>query len=338
MKFKKWLTVYLATMLILATTPIYAQAGTITSLSDTMSRLKISTAANHTIQFTTASAVDPGDTITITFPAGFSIGTVDYTDIDVADDGSDLTLAATPGSGAGSALGASFSGQVLTITENDTDTITAGSTITIEIGTNATYGTTGDQQITNPGSAASYRIDIGGTLGDSGYIAVAITDDDQVSVTATVDPSITFTITSTTVSLSNMTPSSNGEDIKDDHLTVNTNGGTGYSISGSCTSTGNTLRDGSGNTISWVTDGDASITAGTEEWGIKYEAGSGGRSGSTSSPTGYRALGTSENIVTNSTGPVSDDDTKATYGAAVGATTEAGTYTATITYIATGNF
>ena len=328
------MVVLLVTVFSLMLSPAAVNAGTVTSLSDTMSRLKISTASNHNITFTIASAVDAGETITVTLPAGFTVGSVDYTDIDVTDDGADLTLAATP---SGTTWGAAFSGQVLTITSG-TGTMVGGSVVNIEIGTNAAYGPAGDAQISNPGSAASYRVDIGGTLGDSGSLAVAIASEDQVSVTATVDPSITFTITSTSVSLSNITPSSNGQSIKDDHLTVDTNGDNGYTISGLATSTGATLRDGSGNTISWVSDGDTAVTAGTEEWGIKYEAGSGARSGSTSSPSGYRALDSSENIVTNSSGPVADDDTKATYEAAVSSTTEAGTYTATITYIATGNF
>ena len=61
------------------------QAAALIDTSDTMSRLEVSTASNHTIKFKTPTGVDSSsDTITITFPAGFDLTSIVYTDIDLS--------------------------------------------------------------------------------------------------------------------------------------------------------------------------------------------------------------------------------------------------------------
>jgi hypothetical protein len=72
--------------------------------------------------------------------------------------------------------------------------------IVIEIGTHATNGTTGDTRITNPSSAGSYEITVGGNMQDSGATRVAIIDD--VVVTASVDTVFSFTISGVATSSS----------------------------------------------------------------------------------------------------------------------------------------
>ncbi len=169
--------------------PVYA--GIATNFKDTLSDSRPSTVANHTISFVNASAVDEGDTITLTFGAGFNMGTVDYTDIDLADDGADLTLAANcAGTEKASAV---ISGQVLTFTicPGDGGAMATSSVITTEIGTNATSQTTGDQQITNP-TAGVYNVDVAGTFGDTNRTKVAIVS--GVTVTVTIPSVLIFDI------------------------------------------------------------------------------------------------------------------------------------------------
>jgi len=170
-------------------TPL-VKAGVVTTRNDILSDSRPTTVSNHTIQFTTVTTVPTGGTIILTFQT-FNMGSVDYTDIDVKDDTVDLLLAAAPGTGASSALGAVIVGQVLTITENDADTIVGGSVIEIQIGTNATSGDTGNQQITNP-AAGVYDIDITGSFGDTGKIKVSVIA--GVTVSATVSESLSFVI------------------------------------------------------------------------------------------------------------------------------------------------
>ena len=169
----------------------FAEAANITSVSDTLSDSAPSVVSNHTITFTTPTGVANGETITVDFSDGpFVVGSVDYTDIDVAA-ASDFTVAADcTGT---EQVGAAFSGTTLTLTfcSGDGGSIPANGTTTIEIGTNATFGVAGDQQLTNP-VAGSYKINITAGASDSGSTRVAIID--NVTVTATVDTLFQFTV------------------------------------------------------------------------------------------------------------------------------------------------
>lgn len=168
-----------------------AEAASIQNASDTLSTSQPSTASNHTIAFTTPSGMLASSTITITFPSGFTnVASLDYEDIDVMASGTDKTVAAAPSTSG--VWGASFAGQVLTLV-SPTDVSQSSSTpFIIEIGTHATFGTTSNTQIINPSATTSHLITIGGTMPDSGQVRVAILD--QVTVSASVDASLTFTV------------------------------------------------------------------------------------------------------------------------------------------------
>lgn len=133
--------------------------------SDTISTSAPSAFTNHTIVFTATSSIPVSGKITIVPESGyFTIpSNLDYTDLDISIIGVEQTLAASPGSGAGSAIGASVtigtSGSII-FTLNNTDAITSGSAIIIKIGTNASYGTAGDLQIQNPSAVGSYKISL----------------------------------------------------------------------------------------------------------------------------------------------------------------------------------
>jgi hypothetical protein len=81
-------------------------------------------------------------------------------------------------------------GTVIDITSG-TDTIAANATVTIRIGTNATSGGTGTNQITNP-SVGSYEITVAVGNSDTGTTRVAIVD--VVTVTAAVETIFNFTV------------------------------------------------------------------------------------------------------------------------------------------------
>ena len=89
-----------------------AEAANVTSFTDTLSNSAPSEGSNHTIFFVTPTGVANGEAITIDFSDGpFVIGSVDFTDIDVQDDATDLTVAADC-TGADE-IGAAFSGTQL---------------------------------------------------------------------------------------------------------------------------------------------------------------------------------------------------------------------------------
>ncbi len=157
-----------------------AQASVLTSATMQLSTHATSTLADHTFEFVTASGVDSSsDTIVIEYASGFSLGSVAFGDVDLAedDDGAcdgpwtDKTLAASAASGV---WGASASGQVLTLTaptDAASGEITGLHCVQIQIGTNADSGS---NQITNPGSSGSYEVDVYGAFGDQAIYAVGI--------------------------------------------------------------------------------------------------------------------------------------------------------------------
>lgn len=164
-----------------------ASASSLTTVRDTITDSRPSVASNHTIDFTTPTGLTSGQTITITFPAGFNLSSIAFGDVDLKDDGTDLAFASTP---SGATWGAAVSGQVLTLT-NGTTAVGAGSVMELQIGTNATFGTTGTNQITNT-TAGSHLISIAGTMTDSASLRIAVVA--AVDVTASIDASLTFTV------------------------------------------------------------------------------------------------------------------------------------------------
>lgn len=178
--------------------PLLVQAAQLSFVRDTISTSKAGTVANHTIQFTTNSTIPASGKIIITPEAGafYIPAGLDFNDIDIAVNAVLKAVAITAGNGMGSALGATVapgnSGNI-TFTLNDTDPISAGSIILIKIGTNATYGGTGIQQITNPDTIRSYKISIrtensSSIVLDRGETRLAVIENVMVSTIKTAPP------------------------------------------------------------------------------------------------------------------------------------------------------
>lgn len=221
-----------------------AEAASITSASDTMSNSAPSQASNHTIAFTTQNGLAIGQTIQIAFPAQFTIGTMNVQDVDIDINGVPSSTASSSASGV---WGVAFAGQNITFTSPTNIGVASATPIVIRIGTNAITGGTGTHQITNPSATTtSYTIDVGGTMQDSGQLRVAIVD--QVQVTASVDTSLTFSVsgvvngqtvngsptttaaTTTSTSLPFGTLPVNSSRVLAQDLSVTTNATNGYTV------------------------------------------------------------------------------------------------------------
>jgi len=184
-------TVLLATTLWSLGIPSFrfAEAANVTSFSDTLSDSAPSALSNHSLQFVTPNGVPAGGTIDITFPATFGgIAAIDFGDIDLTVNGSSTGVLASP---AGAFWGATTTATTITLTSG-TGVIASSATVTIAVGTNAVYGGTGDERITNPGTVDSFEITV--TVGslDSGATRVATVN--PVEVTASVETLLTFTV------------------------------------------------------------------------------------------------------------------------------------------------
>ncbi len=349
-------SVTIVALLLLLAGPQMLFAASVTSFSVLLTREKASTVADQTITFTVPAAIGAGETIILTYDNSTSIPAgLDYTDIDLTDDDVDVTLAATS---SGTTWGVvRTSATVITFT-NGTTAVDADSVVAIEIGTHATVGANGDQQITN-GSAGTTTLTLSGTMGgatpNTGTAAMPIIADDQVVITATVAPTITFAISDNTISFGTLnsgaarwatgdgTSTDSDPDPGAHTLTASTNATGGYIVTynGATLTSGSDTIDvanGAGNTLD-----DADGDPGTEQFGLSIET-----DGSTTStitpnyayagtPDWHWTAGTTTTIITD-TGPSASEVYNMHYLANISGTTEAGAYTTTVTYIATGTF
>ncbi len=333
-----------------------AYAAALTTLSDTQSSVKANTLSDHTIQFVTPTGVGAGQNITVTFPVGYATGTFNLLNFDFATSTSatcsgfvDAPLANSPSSliwgvAASSSLG-------FTITSG-TATIPANRCVQIRVGSNATTGGAGTSVITNPASPGTYAITISGTFGDTGSISTVIVTDDTVSMTGTVQQSLTFTISTTTIYFGNLgsgaakfasSTNSVGDTIETTAhtLAVSTNAPSGFALS----VRGQTLtsQQNASNTITFIGASPLPSAPGTEQFGIRAteSGGSGTAVSATYASTtayGYSGTATTSSTLATGTGSTPTSTYSLRYLANIAAITEAGTYAANLVYVATANF
>jgi len=174
----------------------YAKASQITFASDTLSDSNPSDGARHTIKFTNTSAILQNQTVSITFDPS----TASFSEVGTVSTSTNFSFVAngTPYSFVATCAGAS---DTFTVTANnyntgsnegvtfencDTTSIAASSVVVLGIGATST------PVITNPAGTNSYIVSLGGTSGNTGDMRVAILP--NVTVTASVDTSFTFTV------------------------------------------------------------------------------------------------------------------------------------------------
>ncbi len=171
-------------MLTAISAAVPVRAATVTSANDRPTTLQAGQAANHTVTFTTPTGATAGLTMTVGFETAFDTSSLTEDDVDIADDGVDLTTSSAACPAAQVSVG--IASDTITFTLCAGTTIAATSVVTVEIGTNATASGTGANRATNPSGVGTYYVSVAGTFGDSGSIALPIGGDDSVSVSATV--------------------------------------------------------------------------------------------------------------------------------------------------------
>jgi hypothetical protein len=183
----------LATLLWSMGVPMFrfAEAANVISFSSVLSDSAPEASANHTISFVTPSGVAAGQEINLFFAPEFQdIDALQAVDLDLVINGVEADL--VDGTPSGTDWGVVASGSQIDIT-SALATVPQNATVTIRIGTNATNGGAGTNQITNPASTGSYEITIEVGADDTGATLVAIVD--SVTVTAAVETRFDFTVT-----------------------------------------------------------------------------------------------------------------------------------------------
>ncbi|MFI5095528.1 MAG: 2-hydroxycarboxylate transporter family protein, partial [Candidatus Acidiferrales bacterium] len=162
----------------------------VTSRSDTLSDSRPSATSNHTVAFTINSSLDTSggasSTLTLTFPSGFDLSNIYCKDVDISFGGTATSIAGynvnrstqqnCPGSATSWGLFIDSSARVITFYTpmSNATYVSAGTQVAIKIGTNASFQDTGTARITNPSTAGTYTISVGGTFGGSGNAMVSI--------------------------------------------------------------------------------------------------------------------------------------------------------------------
>ncbi len=342
------------------------QAADVTSFSDTLSTIKESVVANHTFTFTITDGWAADETLTLDFPAGFSnsgFANTEPEDFDITDDGAEQNLVAS-----GGCTGATLEIAITTVDTVDPigftftrctgdATIAAGSVVVIEIGTHATTGGTGNDQITNQTAAQNGTDGVitltgGGGYTDTGSVAVEIVADNDVTVNATVDPRITCAFTGLTTTFASLTGPVATSDTNTT-ITVSTNAANGFNISvrdagngsnpGLYKSSSPTYLIGSADGSPTFSD-TATLTNDVDGFGIQGST-SGGSGATVAIAARYNQ--TSNDVggleltpitLASATGAVASRVVTIVHKAAVSGLAAAGAYTDTLTYVCTGIF
>jgi hypothetical protein len=249
------------------------EAAQVSNFSDTLSSSIPGVASDHTLRFTTPNAMyDDGSTVTVTFPGGFDVSSITEDDVDIEDDGVDLTTDTTCGAVNAAVTLAS---QTLTIEmcNGGGVTIATSSVVVIKVGENATDSGAGANQVVNHVTPESYVLDLGGTMGNTGSTRIVILDDVTVSgsvngyfifsvdgvdagQTVNADANTTFaTSTATSVPFGLVQPNTNYVLAQD--VAVTTNSESGFTVT--VFADGN-LQSVTGATINSFNDGTATAT------------------------------------------------------------------------------
>lgn len=344
--------------------PLVATAAQYTGVKDTLSTIATSATATHTITLTLVG----GDT----FAASENI-TYDFVDADFTlnaigswqtsdfsfNDGTARTITAvSTSSGVDPTCTAGTNNVAVTInTSTNNFKVVACSTYTAS-SANATVtftinGTTaaGTGTMTNKATDVdSSKFTITGSNGDSATGAVVAETNGVVTVTANVDPTLTFSNSQSTVDFGTLTSgaaryatagaaSGGNASVQTAHvITIGTNAASGYTVT---YNSPQTLTSGS-NTITAATiTGDADGTPGSAEFALNVTSASGSptiASAYAGASNNWKFAASSTETVFSATAPASSDSVNVRYLANIPASQAAGSYTTTETWVGTGNF
>ncbi len=343
-------------VLVLAPYQSIVQAAAVTSASDVLSTIKQSVVANHTITFTLngSDTFSSTETVTVTFPTGFDLTALASPgDYDFRNASTDETIQ-SGACGATDTIRAVVAAQVITFTACNSYTAeSAGSTIIIKIGTHAAIGATGANQITNQSAAQNTsdpKILIGGTDA-SGTIAVEIVTNNELAVTATVDPALTCAVDGNVAAFGTFVTGTIDTASQTPIWTITTNATTGYSLS--VRSAGNATNAGlySAAASYVIKSADASENS-TADLSVAATIGYGlqatktnGDAGSATSTISAPYTSTSDTVgrlqltaqtVSSAAGPVSNATITSTLKAKVTGLVPPGSYVDTLTYVCSG--
>jgi len=338
--------------------PLVATAAQMTGVKDTLSTVTVNTTATHVITATLVGAN--------TFAAGESM-TYDFVDVDFTpsaigtwqtadfafNDGTSRTIIAVSSvSGTPPTCTAGVNNVAITITlATNTFAVVACSTYTASGAAAATTFTINGTTATGTGTMTNKATDVDSSkftiteTTDSASGAVVVETNATVNITATVDPTITFSNSDATIGFGTLTSGAarwadgaatgSASTTTAHTMTVGTNAPTGYTL----TYNGATLTGPT--TIPAATfTGDIDGTPGTSQFALGVAVtgtGTAVTAYSTAS-NNYSFVPSTPSTVASHTGAVASDSIAARYLVNISASQASGAYSTNLDYVATGNF
>ena len=317
------------------------KAGELVNENDVMTSLDASALSSHDITFTLAGSntFATAETITVDFgedSSYFAVGASSaIADFDFNDGTERVIFAVADGAancGASSgvddiAVGVDVTTGIVTFLACGTFAASgAAATINIEYGTVAG----GTNRVTNPTAQNDVPIYITESGADSGSVSISIIADDSVTVSATVDPTFTFAIDSTTCALGTLSTGSVSTCTYT--ITTTTNAEDGYTTT---IIENENLKDGTPDIDDVV---GLVVNAGSEEYGASSNDADSLDIITTAGDAASPITGTAQSIATQASGPVTADAVIVTHHASIAAATIAGSYSHIVTLVSTGTF
>ncbi|MEK7227743.1 MAG: hypothetical protein AAB681_00100 [Patescibacteria group bacterium] len=337
-------------------TPLVATAAQMTGVKDTLSTVTVNTTATHTITSTLvgANTLATGETIIYDFVnADFTVlaagswVVADFTLNDGTNRGNPVAVGAAPSCSAGA------NNYTVTIdATNNTFTVTtcaswtvSGAAPTITFVINGTTAV-GAGTITNKATDVdSSKLTITETT-DSASAAVVAETNATVNITATVDPTLTFsnddaaigfgTLGTGAVRYANAGATGSGTRVTAHTMAIGTNAPSGYTL----TYNGATLTSGANTIPGADINADADGTAGTSQFAL-----AGTETGGGAMDTNYDAatpnwdfIPSTVSTIATASGATSSSSIAMEYLANISASQAAGSYATNLDYVVTGNF
>ena len=332
----------------------YVSAASLSGISDTMSNQTASANSSHVIKFTVATTMTSGQTITVTFPSDFDLTSEAFGNVTIThgsstglEHGSGVDETVASNNDANTVWGAAFS-----TTNNRVLTMTAPTSWSNPIsGSDKVIITIASVHAVNSTTTGSKAITLA-TSSDSGSVAIPIVSgagSDNVVITASVDPTITFSNDDASIGFGTLKTSGaryattdtlgSDADTVANTMTISTNGPSGYTL----TYDGPTLTGTpSGTILPAIITSDADGTPGQSQFALDglmstTETGQMATGYDHATPD-WKFVASTPSALASATGPTTSDSIAMHYLANISAITPAGSYTTTVTFTATGNF
>lgn len=334
-----------------------ATAATVSSFKDTMSTQATSTTATHVITWTLVGGdtVAAGDTFTVDFvDADFTlnaIGNWQTTDFAFNDGTSRTITAVSSSSGVDPTCTAGTNNVAVTInTTTNNFKVVACSTYSASSSNAAITFTINGTTASGTGTMTNKASDVNSSLvaltqsnGDSSNAAVVVETNDVVTISATVNPTLTLAISSASVALGTL--SSGAASTGSHTISVSSNATAGFAV----TYNGPTLTSGANTIAAYATP--TASSPGTAGFGINLKsnsspsvganpttnAGTCGIAADYNTANSFTWIAGTTTPVTSVTAPA-DCVYTVSYVANISTVTPAGAYTSATTYVAAGTF